>query len=55
MRILLFILMLVAHTAFAKDLYVSVKGNDKNPGTKALPFATLERAKLEARKYKKRR
>ncbi|AXY72917.1 PDZ domain-containing protein [Paraflavitalea soli] len=53
MRILLFILMLVANTAFAKELYVSVKGNDKNPGTKALPFATLERAKLEARKYKK--
>jgi hypothetical protein len=53
MRILLSIFLLITQVASAKDLYVSVNGNDKNPGTKVLPFATLERAKLEARKYKK--
>ncbi|MBO9565693.1 MAG: PDZ domain-containing protein [Niastella sp.] len=53
MRILLAILLLCMQTAAAKDFYVAVKGNDKNPGTKELPFATLERAKLEARKYKR--
>ncbi len=52
MRILFAILLLCAQAAAAKDIYVSVKGNDKNPGTQTLPFATLERAKLEARKYK---
>jgi hypothetical protein len=51
MRILLAILLLCAQAAAAKDFYVSVKGNDKNPGTKVQPFATLEKAKLEARKY----
>jgi PDZ domain len=52
MRILLAILIFLAHAATAQDLYVSVKGNDKNPGTRSQPFATLEKAKQEARKYK---
>lgn len=55
MRILFAILLLCAQVAAAKDIYVSVKGSDKNPGTQALPFATLERARQEAGKYKKDR
>ncbi|MBI3922161.1 MAG: hypothetical protein HY318_12140 [Armatimonadetes bacterium] len=33
-------------------LFVAHKGNDTNPGTKAKPFATLERARDEIRKFK---
>ena len=36
-------------TASAKDIYVSPKGNDKNPGTFKLPFATLQKAQMAAR------
>lgn len=32
------------------SLYVSVKGNDNNPGTKSKPFASIGRAVLTARK-----
>lgn len=32
--------------------YVSVTGNDRNPGTENFPFATIERAKDEARQKK---
>jgi hypothetical protein len=35
-----------------EDLYVSPKGADTNPGTKARPFATLERARDAARAAK---
>ncbi len=35
----------------AKDLYVSVSGNDRHPGTRQQPFATLDRARIEAGKY----
>ena len=35
-----------------KDIYVSPTGRDSNPGTKARPFATIERAQEEARKIK---
>ena len=34
--------------------YVSVNGNDKNPGTKENPFATIEKAKNSIRKLKKK-
>ena len=37
----------------AATLFVSPKGDDKNPGTKAQPFATLERARDEIRRLKK--
>ena len=33
-------------------LYVAANGSDANPGTEAKPFATLERARDEARKIK---
>jgi hypothetical protein len=33
-------------------LYVATNGNDANPGTEARPFASLERARDEARKIK---
>ena len=36
----------------AANLYVSFTGNDANPGTKAKPFGTLERAREEIRKLK---
>jgi hypothetical protein len=36
----------------AKDIYVSEKGNDKNKGTLASPFASLYRAQMETRKFK---
>lgn len=35
---------------FAKDLYISAKGNDKNPGTKEKPVASFEKAQLLTRK-----
>ena len=38
---------------YAVNYYVSPKGNDNNPGTKAKPFATLERARDEIRMLKK--
>lgn len=34
----------------AKDIYVSPKGSDTNPGTKEAPFATILKAKHEVRK-----
>ena len=33
------------------DLYVSTNGKDTNPGTKEAPFASLCRAREEARKH----
>ena len=35
------------------EFYVSVNGNDQNPGTKQAPFATLERAREAIRNLKK--
>lgn len=48
---LVFSFLIIAHVR-AKDIYVSAKGNDKNKGTLASPFASLYRAQLEARKFK---
>lgn len=39
-------------TPSAKNIYVSPKGNDKNPGTKEKPLATLQRAKILVAKIK---
>jgi hypothetical protein len=39
-------------TAATRTLYVAPNGNDAAPGTRAAPFATLERARDEARKQK---
>ncbi|WP_214229514.1 PDZ domain-containing protein [Pedobacter sp. B4-66] len=46
---ILFALLLTVNCAFAKDFYVSPKGNDKNSGTREKPFATIKRAQLAAR------
>jgi len=35
----------IVTTALAKNIYVSPKGNDSNPGTKQLPLATIEWAR----------
>jgi len=35
-----------------REVYVSTEGNDANPGTRSKPFATIERAKAEARRIK---
>ncbi|WP_372757748.1 right-handed parallel beta-helix repeat-containing protein [Mariniflexile sp.] len=40
-------LLLVSHMGFSKEVYVSIAGNDFNPGTKELPFVTVERAVSE--------
>ena len=46
------VLLLFNMHSYAVDLYVSTKGNDKNPGTKDKPFATIKRAQKEVRKIK---
>ena len=38
------ILLFVSHLGYSKEVYVSTAGNDLNPGTKELPFATIEQA-----------
>ncbi len=43
--------LLIANVAFAKDLFVSPKGNDKNSGSKEQPFFSFERALAETQKY----
>src|SRR5207249_5929857 len=40
---------LAAEPASATDFYVATNGSDANPGTRAKPFATLERARDAAR------
>jgi hypothetical protein len=40
----------VGRTGCAADLYLAPNGNDLNPGTRAQPFATLERARAEVRR-----
>ena len=41
---------LLSSSTFAKELYISVKGNDSNPGTKEKPLASFKKAQLMARK-----
>ena len=38
---------------FAVEIYVSLQGNDKNPGTKEAPFNTLNRAIKQAREWRR--
>jgi len=42
-------LALTSPMLIAADFYVATNGSDTNPGTEARPFATLERARDEAR------
>ena len=42
----------LANAAASADFFVATNGGDGNPGTKAKPFATLNRARTEARKFK---
>lgn len=42
-----------ASAPVAREFYVGPKGSDKNPGTKAKPFASLEKAKDAIRTLKK--
>ncbi|SHF29808.1 PDZ domain-containing protein [Pedobacter caeni] len=42
----------LSSNSFAKDFYISSKGNDKNPGSKEKPFATFKRAQMALRSAK---
>ena len=42
------IIIISISTCFAKDIYVSPKGNDNNPGSKKLPLQTIHQAKNKA-------
>jgi len=42
----------VPQTACAAEFYVAPNGKDTNPGTKAKPFATLDAARKQVRKFK---
>lgn len=48
-RLLLVYILLFALTGNAADIYVSPTGNDRNPGTKEQPLATLQAAIRKAR------
>jgi hypothetical protein len=54
--IILFILFYYFHLAYSTpvEFYVSTKGNDKNPGTEAKPFATLNHARNVVRGLEKK-
>ncbi|MGV8880271.1 MAG: right-handed parallel beta-helix repeat-containing protein [Sphingobacteriaceae bacterium] len=43
------IFLLITGLAFGKDFYVSPKGNDRNPGTKEKPFASIKKAQEQVR------
>uniref|UniRef100_UPI00356A7CAD right-handed parallel beta-helix repeat-containing protein n=1 Tax=Novipirellula sp. TaxID=2795430 RepID=UPI00356A7CAD len=47
----LLIILATAQTTLAADLFVSMSGNDTQPGTKELPVATLQKAKTLAASY----
>ena len=49
------ILLFIFHSAFSQEFFISPQGNDKNPGSKFKPFATLEQARTAIRNYKKTR
>ena len=42
------VLAILPLSAFSQDHYISNSGNDKNPGTEAAPWATIEKAEKEA-------
>lgn len=41
----------ISTSCSAKDFYISTLGNDRNPGTNELPFATISHARDEVRKW----
>ncbi len=43
--------LLIVHSLFAKEIFVSPTGNDNNPGTKDRPFGSVERALEETAKF----
>ncbi len=43
-KITLFIVLFLFNFLFATEYFVSLKGNDKNPGTKTKPFRTIQKA-----------
>ena len=45
--------LLIACTLSAADLFVSPEGNDRNPGTKDFPKATLTAALRQARELRR--
>lgn len=53
-RLLLVVALLLTRTAVALELYVAPNGSDANAGTRAKPFATLERARDAVRQAGKR-
>ncbi len=44
-------LLFVSHWGFSKEVYIAITGNDLNPGSKELPFATLKKAMEETQKF----
>jgi len=50
--ILVFLTFSLYLNGFTKLIYLAPNGNDRNNGTLNQPFATLQRAQIEARKYK---
>jgi len=44
--VIVLFLSIMAVSLYANEFYVSTAGNNKNPGTKEKPFATLEQAKI---------
>jgi hypothetical protein len=48
-------LIIFASSCLAADFYIAPNGNDKNPGTKQKPFATLERARDAVRTLKSKK
>ncbi len=51
-RCLVLFAVLLPNMVSAADLFIATSGDDTNPGTKAKPFATLNRARAETRKFK---
>jgi parallel beta-helix repeat protein len=47
------IILFIIQPSFSQEFFISPNGNDKNPGTKEKPFATLEKAREAVRIYKK--
>ncbi len=50
--VLVISLLSLSKESYAKDFYVSPAGDDVNPGTKELPFKSLEHAKEQVREWK---
>ena len=53
MKIIFFLLLFVVQLSYSQEYFVSLKGDDKNPGTKDKPFRSMEQARDAIRSYKK--